>query len=85
MYLRLLLLAYCRSIDVKTIEEILLDEDPTHFSFTPKALSWRHITVSSSEINTARSVFATSYGSCSFDEPREELGELSIFHEEEGR
>ena len=77
------LLAYCHSIDVKTIEEILLDEDPTHFSFTPKTLSWRHMTVNSAEINTARSAFAASYGSCSFDEPREELGELSIFHEEE--
>ncbi|QED47926.1 hypothetical protein [Cytobacillus dafuensis] len=77
------LLAYCHSIDAKTIEEILLDEDPTHFSFTTNTLSWGNLTVSSSEINDARSFFATSYGSCSFDEPREELGELTIFYGEE--
>ncbi|KON83544.1 hypothetical protein AF332_27760 [Sporosarcina globispora] len=76
------LMAYCHSIDAKTIEEILLDEDPTHFYFTTNTLSWCNLTVSSSEINDARSFFATSYGSCSFDEPREELGELTIFHGE---
>ncbi|WP_338449947.1 hypothetical protein R4Z09_28015 [Niallia oryzisoli] len=77
------LFAYNDSIDVKTIETILLDEDPSHFSFTPAGLSWGNMSVSSEEINKARSLFAHSYGSCSFDEPREELGNLSIFHEEE--
>lgn len=77
------LLSYNDCIDAKTIEMILLDEDPSHFSFTPAGLSWGNLTVSSEEINKARSLFAHSYGSCSFDEPREELGNLSIFHEEE--
>ncbi|WP_394234767.1 hypothetical protein [Niallia oryzisoli] len=76
------LFAYNHCIDVKIIENILLDEDPSHFSFTPAGLSWGNMTVSSEDINKARSLFAHSYGSCSFDEPREELGNLSIFHEE---
>ncbi len=76
------LFAYNKGIDPKMIETILLDEDPSHFSFTPAGLSWRNKTISSEAINKARSLFAHSYGSCSFDEPREELGNLSIFHEE---
>ncbi|MFE4243229.1 hypothetical protein [Peribacillus butanolivorans] len=79
------LLSYCHSIDSKIIETILLDEDPTHFSFTPDTLSWRSLSVSSSQINKARTVFAASYGSCSFDEPRKELGELTIFNGEAPR
>ncbi|MED1471952.1 hypothetical protein [Bacillus salipaludis] len=79
------ILAYCRSVNMETIQTILLDENPANFSFTKDTLSWREFTVSSSEINDARSFFAISYGSCSFDEPREELGGLNIFHGEETR
>ncbi|WP_336866720.1 hypothetical protein [Peribacillus frigoritolerans] len=76
------IMAYRRSVNTATIQAILLDEDPTNFSFTTDSLSWRDLTVSSAEIVKARNFFAASYGSCSFNEPREELGELTIFHEE---
>ncbi|MFE4810684.1 hypothetical protein ACFQ9Y_05915 [Peribacillus simplex] len=76
------IMAYSCSVNIATIQAILFDEDPTNFSFTTDSLSWRDLTVSSAEIITARSFFAPSYGSCSFNEPREELGELTIFHGE---
>ncbi|MGM0875865.1 MAG: hypothetical protein ACQEWV_13995 [Bacillota bacterium] len=76
------IMAYCHEVDEATLQAILLDEDPADFSFTPDALSWCNKTVSATEINKARSLFAASYGSCSFEEPREELGELTIFHGE---
>ncbi|PEZ76290.1 hypothetical protein CN380_21050 [Bacillus sp. AFS017274] len=76
------IMAYSRSVNTATIQAILLDEDPTNFSFTTDSLSWRDFTVSSADIIKARSFFAASYGSCSFNEPREELGELTIFHGE---
>lgn len=76
------IMAYSRSVNTATIQAILLDEDPTNFSFTTDSLSWRDFTVSSTDIFKARSFFAASYGSCSFNEPREELGELTIFHGE---
>lgn len=79
------IMAYCHSINTEIIQAILLDEEPANFSFTPNALSWRNLTVSSAEINKGRNFFASSYGSCSFDEPREELGELTIFHGEAAR
>jgi hypothetical protein len=76
------IMAYCLSIKEETIEAILLEDNPDHFTFTINELSWRNLTVSSKEINKARNVFALSYGSCSFDEPREELGELILFQKE---
>lgn len=79
------IMAYCRSVNSETIQSILRDESLTNFSFTKDTLSWRNFTVSSAEINDARNFFAASYGSCSFDEPREELGELDIFQGEKTR
>ena len=76
------IMAYCLSISEETIEAILLDDNLDHFTFTTNELSWRNLAVSSKEINKARNVFSLSYGSCSFDEPREELGELALFHKE---
>ncbi len=76
------IMAYCLSITKETIESILLEECPENFSFTSRALIWGNLVVSSSEINVARNIFALSYGSCSFDEPRDELGEQALFHEE---
>ncbi|MEH7117370.1 hypothetical protein V7128_08100 [Neobacillus vireti] len=76
------IMAYCLSLTEETIEEILLDDNPDHFTFTTNGLRWRNLTVHSKEINKARNVFSLSYGSCSFDEPREELGELALFHKE---
>jgi hypothetical protein len=75
------IMAYSLSITEETIEAILLDDNPDHFTFTINELSWRNLTVSSKEINKSRNVFALSYGSCSFEEPREELGELALFKE----
>jgi hypothetical protein len=79
------IISYSRSVNAATIQAILHDENPTNFSFTKDTLSWRNLTISSSEINDARNFFAASYGSCSIDEPREELGELNIFQGEETR
>ncbi|MEH7177789.1 hypothetical protein [Neobacillus vireti] len=76
------IMTYSLSIREETIEAILLDENPDHFTFTTNELCWRNLTVTSKEINTARNLFALSYGSCSFDEPREELGELALFQKE---
>ena len=76
------IMTYSLTITEETIEAILLDENPDHFTFSTNALSWRNLTVTSKEINTARNVFALSYGSCSFDEPREDLGELALFQKE---
>ncbi|KAF0824654.1 hypothetical protein V7200_17000 [Cytobacillus firmus] len=79
------IMAYSLSIEKEYIQAILLDEQPDNFKFTTNTLSWRNLTVRSSEISEARSFFAASYGCCSFDEPRNELGELRLYQGDEMR
>lgn len=76
------IMAHSLSISQDRIQEILIEDNPKNFIFTTNELIWRHLSVSSLEINAARNVFSLSYGSCSFDEPRKELGELALFHKE---
>jgi len=75
------IMTYCRDVDNNIIQSILLEKDPSNFIISAVGLSWRNFVVSSLEINIARNLFASSFGSCSFDEPRIKLGELHLFHE----
>jgi hypothetical protein len=54
-------------------EEVLTASD---FSFDDDAASWRDVRVSTEEIATMRRTLATSFGSCSFEEPIADLKEL---------
>ncbi len=58
--------------------EMLLDEDPQSFRFDDERFCWRDWKISTAQI-TARRRLVTSLGSCSFDEPREDLRALGLF------
>jgi len=62
--------------DRDLILAILTEEDPRSFEFAEDALHWRGRRISTTQIQTARSDFAHSFGSCSFEEPVEDLQEL---------
>ncbi|HEX7152117.1 MAG TPA: hypothetical protein VF618_11580 [Thermoanaerobaculia bacterium] len=57
-------------------EAILLDDDAGNFSFDDEGASWRNRRVTVHDLVTMRRNFATSFGSCSFDEPIADLEEL---------
>jgi hypothetical protein len=59
------------------IVEMLEDEDPASFSFSAGAFSWRKASVAAERIRVHREL-VTSFGSCSFDEPREDLRALKL-------
>jgi hypothetical protein len=59
------------------IAEMLDDEDPTAFSFTDDSFAWRDWRVTTERIVEHREL-VTSLGSCSFDEPRDDLRELNL-------
>jgi hypothetical protein len=61
----------------KRIEEMLDDEDPASFSFTDDSFAWRDWKISAARIAIHREL-VTSLGSCSFDEPREDLRALKL-------
>ena len=69
-------LAHACKLDQDAVRSVLADEDPTHFTFTEDYLAWMDVHASRSEIGIARGAIVTSFGSCSFDEPRDDLRAL---------
>ncbi len=59
-------------------EQVLAETDPKAFKFTPTSLEWRGCRVDAEDVLDARVSFSLSYGSCSFDEPRDELRKLGL-------
>ncbi|WP_216829738.1 hypothetical protein [Alkalihalobacterium elongatum] len=72
------MLARTKKIDFETIIEILSDEAAEHFIFTDEGICWKNHLVTIKEIEQLRETALYSFGSCSFDEPREELRALQI-------
>lgn len=71
-------LAEAHDLDLELVKEIIEDENAENFIFTKRALAWRTLRVSTDEVRTLRLENVISFGSCSFDEPREDLRKLKI-------
>jgi hypothetical protein len=71
-------LTYSRGMEEKHIQAIVEDEDAGYFSFSEEGLSWKDSHASTEQIGIARRAFILSFGSCSFDEPREDLRALGL-------
>jgi hypothetical protein len=56
-------------------EELLLDDDPRAFAFDDDGVAWRGRRVATAELEAMRQC-AISFGSCSFEEPLDDLKEL---------
>lgn len=65
--------------ELGTIVEILADENPGHFHFDDDGLRWQNCRATIEQIEKARRDRFVSFGSCSFDEPRDELRELGLW------
>lgn len=74
------MLGYAHNLSGDKVIEILRDEDPENFSFTDERLKWKDLSVSTQDISELRNVALTSFGSCSFDEPREDLRRLGLLN-----
>jgi hypothetical protein len=61
---------------------ILEEEDSGAFRFTPGGFAWRDLRISTDTIRALRRDAVTSFGSCSFDEPRADLRALGILDPE---
>ena len=61
----------------KQFAEMLEDEDVASFSFTKDFFAWRDWKVATKRVAVHREL-VTSLGSCSFDEPREDLRALNL-------
>jgi len=70
-------LAFANGISQAQIQSILEDEDPANFIFDEAGFEWKSLRVATSVLMRARQSI-TSFGSCSFDEPREDLRNLRL-------
>jgi hypothetical protein len=69
-------LAHARSLGAEQVQAVLEDEDASHFSFTDEGLRWQDLRASTEEVAAARRELVFSFGSCNFDEPRDDLRAL---------
>ncbi len=65
-------------IDAAATKSILDDEWRTDFRFDDTGLAWRDLHVSTDRISALRTASITTFGSCSFDEPRDDLRSLAL-------
>ena len=72
------LLARARKLDEPTIKKILDETDPGAFTMTNEAIAWRDLDIAPVDADRLRETFAISFGSCSFDEPVEDLESLHL-------
>jgi hypothetical protein len=70
------ILAYTRHLEPGVLVDVLKDEEPRRFVFDEDGLHYGAFHVTTAEIAEARQEAVTSFGSCSFDEPRNDLRKL---------
>lgn len=71
-------LAVEHDLEEEDIQAVLLEEDPDAFRFTKTQFAWHDLAASTDTIHFVRDELAVSFGSCSFDEPRDDLKELEL-------
>jgi hypothetical protein len=54
------------------------DENPDSFIFTENEFRWNDIPANAETISKARNELVISFGSCSFEEPIEDLKKLNL-------
>src|SRR5205823_2641505 len=70
--------AAARGLDGGEVRDLIEDEDAGSFLFGDDGLRWHTHRASVTEIEFARRSAVVSFGSCSFDEPRDDLRELGL-------
>jgi hypothetical protein len=70
------ILHYANSLSENELKSIIMDENGAAFSFTNDMFSWNDIPADKGMVEKARNEFVISFGSCSFDEPREDLNSM---------
>jgi len=71
-------LLHARSLEPSNLPLVLEDEKNCYFFFREDCLSWKGYRASLDDISAARGDLIVSFGSCSFEEPLEDLRELRI-------
>ncbi|MFT5423676.1 MAG: hypothetical protein ACI89L_001464 [Phycisphaerales bacterium] len=71
-------LHHAKAIDAAQLLECLNETDAKAFTFTDAGAAWRGHEIETGKVIRARETFCVSYGSCSFEEPFDDLKELGL-------
>ena len=71
-------LVYWQKLTYQEALTVLQESSITSFNFQEDKISWQHCHLNLTELKTARQNFFRSFGSCSFQEPLDELRELQL-------
>jgi len=71
-------LASARDLSPDRILDVVDEESPHTFQFSHRGLAFRDLEVDSTQIAEARRTAVTSFGSCSFSEPRDDLKDIGL-------
>ena len=74
-------LSHALGLDIHDIRGVLDEIDPRQFTFTEDSLGWSEAAAAIDEVELARRSRVISFGSCSFDEPREGLKDLGLLED----
>jgi hypothetical protein len=72
------LMACADALPAAQLLDLLGDQQEESFRFTDEVMQWRDTQLSTASIERCRREFVTSFGSCSFDEPRDDLRQLGL-------
>jgi hypothetical protein len=72
------ILSHAHGLDEATVGMIVGDESAESFSFKGDAFCWKGLVANRDQIEGARAAAVISFGSCSFDEPREDLRSMGL-------
>jgi hypothetical protein len=71
-------LAFHHDLTDELLLEVVTEESAAAFRFTDDGLAWRDLELDLTRISSARARAVTSFGSCSFSEPRDDLRGLGL-------
>lgn len=71
--------------DAEALRAVLIEDSIDAFTFTDDAAAWRDQRITVDQLDACRRGFAVSFGSCSFDEPRDDLRALHLLAAPAGR
>jgi hypothetical protein len=72
------LLANALGLTQEQVQAIVEDEEASHFGFDGAGFGWKDYHATTEEVAAARRQLMVSFGSCSFDEPRDDLRAMGL-------
>jgi hypothetical protein len=71
-------LAHALELSEQALRQVVRSEQPKAFTFDDDGFAFQDLRITTEQVRAARKDFALSFGSCSFDEPRDDLRAMGL-------